>query len=93
MPLNTAYIRARRDQLQLTAQEAATRAGWGKTSANTARVKWSELEHGRYADLRLSTLEQIAAALQCRVQDLLLPVAKAQNRRRPSGSAGSNARP
>lgn len=72
MPMDTQYIVSRRLQLKLNQEEAATRAGWTKNSIAAGKVKWSELEHGRYPDPRLSSLEAIATALQCGIDDLLV---------------------
>jgi DNA-binding Xre family transcriptional regulator len=63
MPVDTAAIRSRREKLELTLEEAARRAGM------TAQ-RWHDIEAGRYADIRLSTLEAVAKALGCGVDQL-----------------------
>lgn len=89
MPVDFAEIRRRREKIGLTQQEAAARAGW--TGPND-KVRWFDLEKGKYPDPQISTLEAAARALECSVQDLLVrepTVLSAQRRRRPSGAAGS----
>lgn len=54
----------RRLRKNLTLTEAANRAGW-------TPQKWANLEAGRRADPRISTLETVAHVLHCRVDDLL----------------------
>lgn len=90
MPVNTVEIRARRELLKLSQEAAGERAGLGV--GVSARVRWNVIESGKKPDLRISTLEAIAAVLGCMVQDLLIPKTPrraAQKRRRPSGAAGS----
>lgn len=65
MPLNTEYIRTRREQLGLTQAQAAERAGFPNLQ------KWSQYENGRIPDPQLSSLEAIAQALNCKVAKLL----------------------
>jgi transcriptional regulator with XRE-family HTH domain len=96
MPVNFAEIKRRREQLSLTMEEAARRAGH---AGDRARIWWNDVESGRASpDLRISTLEAVARVLGCRVDDLLTgeppgpvgrPTPAPQKRRRPSGSAGS----
>jgi transcriptional regulator with XRE-family HTH domain len=59
-----ARIRDRREQLGLTQAAAAARASMGQPD-------WSRLEAGRRADLPLSTLRRLAAALECSVGELV----------------------
>lgn len=86
MPLNHAEIRRRRELLTLTQDEAARRAGF---KGPQAKVQWHDVESGKKADPRISTVERVASALGCLVDDLLVKDAAAQKRSRPSGSAGS----
>ena len=98
MPVSQKEIAARREKLGLTMEEAAARAGF--TGPN-ARIRWYEVESGKIADPRASTLEKVAGALGCRVDDLLVKradkaaareqkdKAPAQKRSSRSGSAGS----
>ena len=89
MPVNQKEIAARREKLGLTMEEAAARAGF--TGPN-ARIRWYEVESGKIADPRASTLERVAGALGCLMDDLLVKKEKpapAQKRSSRSGSAGS----
>lgn len=54
----------RRQRRKLTLTEAAKRAGW-------TPQKWANLEAGRRADPRVSTVEVVAKVLGCKVDDLL----------------------
>jgi transcriptional regulator with XRE-family HTH domain len=65
MPLNTGYIRQRREQLGLTQQQCADAAGFPNLQ------KWSQIENGHIADPQLSTLERIAKALRCKAAKLI----------------------
>jgi transcriptional regulator with XRE-family HTH domain len=64
MPLNPTQITTLRERANLTQAEAARRAG-------LTRQGWGNLEHGRLPDPRASTLQRVAAALGCRVEELL----------------------
>ena len=57
-----ALIRARREALKLTGDEAAAKAG-------VPRATWYHFEAGRH--LRLERLPQIAKALRCKVRALI----------------------
>ena len=59
MPDLSAAIVARRAALGLTQEQAATRCGMTRTG-------WLNLEHEE-RDLRMSTLQRIASALDCSV--------------------------
>jgi transcriptional regulator with XRE-family HTH domain len=88
MPLNHAEVKRRRELLTFTLDEAARRAGF---KGPQARVQWHDIESGKKADPRISTVERVAAALGCLVDDLLVKdkAAPRQKRSLPSGSAGS----
>lgn len=57
-------IRERREQLGLTQTEASARVGWKGHSV------WADVEACR-RELIYSTMEKIAAALECAVKDLI----------------------
>lgn len=85
MPVNTAEITRRREQLTLSMDQAAARAdklvrSWGyKTGFR--RQRWWDIESGRYGDPRISTLEAVAIVLECTIIDLLIPTARKGARR------------
>lgn len=58
MPLDAAKIKARRERLKLTQEQAAERAGM-------PRPHWSRIESGSRDDPNLSTAERVAKALKC----------------------------
>lgn len=62
--MNRKEIKRRRLVLGLTLQAAAERAGWKMAQ------QWKNIEDQKL-DLRASTLEKIARALGCRVDDIL----------------------
>lgn len=51
----------------MTFKEAAVAAGWTENE----RARWQRFEKGVPADPAISTLEAVAKALGCKVQDLL----------------------
>jgi transcriptional regulator with XRE-family HTH domain len=65
VPLDYAKIKRLREQLGMTQEEAAQRAGLGNRQA------WNHFETGRRPDIRLTQLERIAAALGVKARDLL----------------------
>ncbi len=65
MPLDLEKIRARREKLGMSQQEAATKAGIG------SRQRWNDIEAGRRINITLEILERIASALGCKAKDLL----------------------
>lgn len=67
MPLDTNYLRRRRKKLGLSQARAAAMAEFG----TAGRHRWSDLERGRHPSPQLKTLEAIAAALECKITDLL----------------------
>jgi transcriptional regulator with XRE-family HTH domain len=64
MPVSFDGIRMRRQRRKMTLTEAAKAAGW-------TPQKWANLEAGRRADPRVSTVETVARVLGCKVDDLL----------------------
>ena len=64
---NRKEIKRRRLALRLSFRGAALAAGW---DAND-RARWQKLEQGLPADPAISTLEAVARALGCGVDDLL----------------------
>jgi predicted transcriptional regulator len=64
MPINTTELTRRREALGITPAEAARRAGMKPQ-------QWNSLERGWVRDPQISTLARVAAALECRVDDLI----------------------
>jgi hypothetical protein len=67
MPVDYDKIVARQAKLQMTNQECGQAAG---RPPLRARQWWGDII-GRRRDIHLTTVEDIARALRCRVQDLL----------------------
>ncbi len=65
VPLDFAKIKRLREQLGITQEEAARRAGLANRQA------WNHFETGRRTDIRLTQLEGIAAVLGVKAKDLL----------------------
>lgn len=65
VPVDIAKIEALREKLGWSQEEAAQRTGLG------TRQAWNHIVTGRRADLRVSQLERIAAALGVKAKDLL----------------------
>jgi len=65
MPLDIAKIRALREKLGMTQDEAAKAAGLG------TRQRWHGIESGTVTNIKLETLEAVAAALGVKSKDLL----------------------
>ena len=63
--LDTAKIRALREKLGYTHQQAAEKAGI------VGRQAWNDIENGRRQNITLQSLERIAAALGVKAKDLL----------------------
>ncbi len=90
MPLKHEEIRRRREALDLSqgrCAELAAEAGSKGFGGPNGKVRWFDVESGKITDPRLSTIEAMAAALQCDVAELISR--GRQKRSRPSGSAGS----
>lgn len=66
VPLDTDKMRRLREKLGLTMEQAAQRAGLGN------RQRWNEIESGRSANVKLTTLEAVAQALGVQARDLLI---------------------
>ena len=66
MPINPQLIRVLRERLQLTLQEAATRAGL-KT-----RQQWYHIESGARMDIAPDTLWGVAKALGVSMDELMV---------------------
>ena len=64
MPLNPSKVRARREKLKLTQQQAAKAAG-------LLRPNWARIESGNHTDPNLSTAQRIAEALKCSLAALV----------------------
>jgi transcriptional regulator with XRE-family HTH domain len=69
MPIDRKEIRRRREYLNLSHGQAGQRAGFGE--GQKAASRWNDVESGRYQTVTIPTLEAVARALACRVQDLL----------------------
>lgn len=65
--VNRTEIKRRRLAKGMTFREAAVAAGWEEND----RARWQKLESGTPADPAISTVEAVARALGCKVQDLL----------------------
>ena len=63
--IDTQKIRALREGLDLTQEQAAGRAGLG------GRQRWNDIESGRKSGVTVETLEKIAKALGVKAKDLL----------------------
>jgi len=63
--LDLKQLKARRERLGLTLQQAAKRAGFRH------RQQWYEIETGRAGEVRMSTLDKLAEALECSAKDLV----------------------
>jgi transcriptional regulator with XRE-family HTH domain len=79
--LNTAKMRARRQELGLTQEQAAVNAGF------QGRQAWNNIESGRQATVTLATLARIAVSLNVSAKDLLK-----DNRPRRGPTAGGEGR-
>ena len=69
MPIDHTEIKRRRLYLGLSLTDAGERAGFGE--GQRACTRWNDIETGRKGDIRTSTLEAVARALACRLQDLI----------------------
>ena len=63
--LDTEKMRALREKLGLTQEQAAHRAGL------PGRARWNDIENGRHANITLQTLDAIAKALGVHSAELL----------------------
>lgn len=63
--LDTEKIKALREKLGLTQEQAANKAGL------ESRQAWNKIEAGRQPSITLTTLDKIAAALGVKAKDLL----------------------
>lgn len=63
--LDVKGIKSRREALGLTLAQAAQAAGF------ETRQEWYHIESGRRLDVKISTLNKLASALQCAPEDLL----------------------
>lgn len=99
MPIRFDEIRRRRLALKLTLEEAGVRAGWagsGEKAADNPRLtpgrqamrRWHNVEAGRNADLKVSTLEAVAAVLGCKLDDLVGPAEPPPATRASAGGPG-----
>ena len=66
MGLDVEKIRAMREKLGLSQQEAAERAGIG------SRQHWNKIESGTNTNIKIDTLEAIAKALGVSAKSLLI---------------------
>lgn len=63
--LDIQKIKSLREALELTQEQAATKAGL------SSRQAWHSIEGGRQPKLQLDTLERVAKALGVKAKDLL----------------------
>lgn len=77
--VDTAEIRRRREALTLTMDEAGRAAGQGP---ERARQWWNDVESGRSRDPQISKLLAVARALQCGLDDLIVPEVRPRPSRR-----------
>lgn len=66
MPLDCAKIRQLREALGLSQDQAAAKAGFV-----AGRQYWYNIESGNRTNIKIDTLERIAAALGVKAKDLL----------------------
>jgi transcriptional regulator with XRE-family HTH domain len=76
--VNGAAIRARREALQLTMDEAAKRSGFGD------RQHWNKIESGLTGNPSVGTVLAVAQTLMCRVEDIVHMPKTKPPRRRPA---------
>ena len=72
LPLNRAKIRELREAAGLSMQQAAGKAGW------KIAQQWYLIEAGKRKDPSISTVQRIARALGCSVDDLLTELPPAE---------------
>jgi transcriptional regulator with XRE-family HTH domain len=75
-------IKARREAIGLTLEEAAKRAGLGD------RQRWYGIEHGQRRNISADTLQAVARALDCTMDELMIndKPAMAAQRKSPLGT-------
>lgn len=66
MPLDPEKIKSRREHLTYSQGEMARRAGMSVQ-------QWNALETGKKEDPRVATVETVAKALRCKIDDLMDP--------------------
>jgi transcriptional regulator with XRE-family HTH domain len=69
MPMDPDRLIARRNELDMTQQQVANAAGM-------KQQEYARLESGGRLNPRIETLESVAGALRCRIDDLLKPARK-----------------
>lgn len=72
MPLDVDKLREARERAGLSQGQASLKAGL--SAASHARARWNAIERSRSTDLRLSSLDRIAAALGVAPGELLADV-------------------
>ncbi|MDB5327435.1 MAG: Helix-turn-helix domain [Phycisphaerales bacterium] len=70
MPIDLAKLKRAREKAGLSQEEAALAAGLSAERQN-ARQRWNSIETGRKSDVRISTIDRIAAALGVKAGSLL----------------------
>lgn len=81
--LDVERIAARREELGLTQEQAAERAGF------KGRQAWNNIEGGRQTAVSLATLCKLALALEVEARELLKPGPKSVPRRAPSSATNA----
>jgi transcriptional regulator with XRE-family HTH domain len=80
--INLAMIKAKRLAIGLSMEQAAHRAGF------PGRQRWNQIENGRRQDPQISTMCAVARALECTIDELVLPPKNKFSARRGPGAAG-----
>jgi transcriptional regulator with XRE-family HTH domain len=76
--VNRKEIKRRRLALGMTFRGAAVAAGWSEDD----RSRWQKLEEGVPKDPAWSTMESVAKALGCKLDDLLAPPPRRAGKRK-----------
>ena len=69
--VDPAKIKARREQLELTMEEAAKRAEFLAPNGEPHRQRWYDVESGRRREISADTLYAVAKALRCTMESLM----------------------
>ena len=85
--LDSEKMKERREELGLTQEEAAKKAGFG------SRQRWNDIESGRKPNVSIETLEQIAKTLGMSARDLLKDDSRRRSRPQPSVASQDAVRP
>jgi transcriptional regulator with XRE-family HTH domain len=78
--LDVAKMKALREKAGLTMTKAAERANFKNAQGQPQRQRWYDLESGRRLDPSSETLQAIALALNCSMEELMTPAPSALTR-------------